>query len=70
MISVPGCSVESSTSKTFQAGFPPMTAGINPMPARSDGLDIVEGSPDPGDIAAQALWGKAGIAADGPEMAF
>jgi len=28
------------------AGFPPMTAGINPRPARSDGLDNVDDSPD------------------------
>src|ERR1700687_6311445 len=29
------------------AGFPPMTAkGSNPLPARSDGLDNVDGGPD------------------------
>jgi len=47
-----------------------MTAGINPMPARSDGLDPVEGSPDPRDIASKALRGKAGIAGSGRKWAF
>jgi hypothetical protein len=36
-----------------------MTAGVSdPLPARSNGLDIIDGGPDAGDIAPQALWSK------------
>jgi hypothetical protein len=47
-----------------------MTAGINPVPARSGMASILSSNPNRGDIAFNSLSGKAGIAADGPETAF
>jgi hypothetical protein len=36
-----------------------MTAGAKtPLPARSDGLDTIDGSSNPADIMPGALWGK------------
>jgi hypothetical protein len=32
----------------------------DPLPARSDGLDNVDGGPDPVDIAPARLWSKCG----------
>src|SRR5712671_418659 len=41
------------------AGFPPMTAkGSNPLPARSDSPDIIDGGPEGADIAPRVLPGK------------